>query len=83
MTEALLDGYFDGPLPADRLLPMVLFRLRVAYSLLHLHAACDDQDMVRLRAAQLQADLDDLDDGHLCAVPRITPDAGSSAHRRP
>ncbi|MFJ5882601.1 phosphotransferase family protein [Kitasatospora cineracea] len=83
MTEALIDGYFDGPIPADRLLPLVLFRLRIAYSLLHFHASCDDQDMVRLRAAQLQADLDDLDHGHLAAVPRITPDADSSARRRP
>ncbi|MFH8387175.1 phosphotransferase family protein [Kitasatospora sp. NPDC018058] len=80
MTEALLDGYFDGPIPADRLLPLVLFRLRIAYSLLHFHASCDEPDMVRLRAAQLQAD---LDHGHLAAVPRITPDARSSARRRP
>ncbi|MQS13366.1 aminoglycoside phosphotransferase family protein [Streptomyces kaniharaensis] len=83
MTAALLDGYFDGPLPADHLLPLVLFRLRIAYSLLQFHASCDDQDMVRLRAAQLQADLDDLDHGHLSAIPRITPDADSSARRRP
>ncbi|MFJ2578399.1 phosphotransferase family protein [Kitasatospora aureofaciens] len=83
MTEALFDGYFDGPIPADRLLPLVLFRLRIAYSLLHFHAACDDQDMVRLRAAQLQADLDDLDRGHLSAIPRITPDDRSSTRRRP
>ncbi|MDY0811636.1 aminoglycoside phosphotransferase family protein [Kitasatospora purpeofusca] len=83
MTEALLDGYFDGPIPADRLLPLVLFRLRIAYSLLHVHASCDEQDMVRLRAAQLQADLDDLDHGHLAAIPRITPDADSDARRRP
>ncbi|KIQ62858.1 hypothetical protein TR51_28545 [Kitasatospora griseola] len=83
MTKALLGGYFDGPLPADRLLPLVLFRLRIAYSLLHFHASCDDHDMVRLRAAQLQADLDDLDHGHLSAVPRITPDARSNARRRP
>ncbi|MFD7579880.1 phosphotransferase family protein [Kitasatospora sp. NPDC059817] len=83
MTEALLDGYFDGPIPADRLLPLVLFRLRIAYSLLHFHASCDEPDMVRLRAAQLQADLDDLDHGHLAAIPRITPDADSDARRRP
>ncbi|WP_328953045.1 aminoglycoside phosphotransferase family protein [Kitasatospora purpeofusca] len=83
MTEALLDGYFDGPIPADRLLPLVLFRLRIAYSLLHFHASCDEPDMVRLRAAQLQADLDDLDHGHLAAIPRITPDAGSDARHRP
>lgn len=81
MTEALLAGYFDGPMPADQLLPLVLFRLRIAYSLLHFHASCGDHDMVRLRAAQLQADLDDLDQGHLAAVPRITPDAGSNGRR--
>ncbi|MBD0676332.1 phosphotransferase family protein [Streptomyces sp. CBMA156] len=83
MTEALLAGYFDGPLPAESLLPLVLFRLRIAVSLLHFHASCDDQDMVRLRAAQIQADLDDLDHGHLTAVPRIAPDPHSSGRRRP
>ncbi|BAJ29287.1 hypothetical protein KSE_34800 [Kitasatospora setae KM-6054] len=83
ITEALFGGYFDGPIPADRLLPLVLFRLRIAYSLLHFHAVCEETDMVRLRAAQLQADLDDLDHGHLSAVPRITPDAASTARRRP
>ncbi|MCX4753481.1 phosphotransferase family protein [Kitasatospora purpeofusca] len=83
MTEALLVGYFDGPLPAESLLPLVLFRLRIAVSLLHVHVAFDDQDMVRLRAAQIQADLDDLDHGHLAAVPRITPNEHSSGRRRP
>ncbi|KJK56025.1 phosphotransferase family protein [Saccharothrix sp. ST-888] len=83
MTEALLAGYFDGPFPADSLLPLVLFRLRIAVSLLHFHASCDDQDMVRLRAAQIRADLDDLDHGELTAVPRITPDPCSAERRRP
>ncbi|GAA2789993.1 aminoglycoside phosphotransferase family protein [Kitasatospora sp. CM 4170] len=83
MTEALLDGYFDGPFPAESLLPLVLFRLRIAVSLLRFHASCDDHSMLRLRAAQIQADLDDLDHGHLTAVPRITPDGHSSERRRP
>ncbi|MEV7357328.1 aminoglycoside phosphotransferase family protein [Kitasatospora sp. NPDC091276] len=83
MTEALLAGYFDGPFPADSLLPLVLFRLRIAVSLLHFHAACDDRSMLRLRAEQLQADLDDLDHGELTAVPRIAPDCRSTERRRP
>ncbi|MFJ9459127.1 phosphotransferase family protein [Kitasatospora sp. NPDC101447] len=83
MTEALLAGYFDGPLPAESLLPLVLFRLRIAVSLLHFHVSCDDQDGVRLRAAQIQADLADLDHGRLTAVPRIAPDPHSSGRRRP
>jgi len=83
MTEALLTGYFDGPPPAEHLLPLVLFRLRIALSLLHLHASCADQDMVRLRAAQIRADLDDLDHGRLAVVPRVTPDGRSAERRRP
>ncbi|MFJ2862697.1 phosphotransferase family protein [Kitasatospora sp. NPDC087314] len=83
MSEALLVGYFDGPLPTESLLPLVLFRLRIAVSLLHFHVSCDDQDMVRLRAAQIQADLDDLDHGHLTAVPRIAPDPHFSGRCRP
>lgn len=82
-TEALLAGYLDDSLPADRLLDLILFRLRIAYSLLHVHASRDEPDMIQLRADQLQADLDDLEDGHLAALPRITPDATSSASRRP
>ncbi|MFJ4793331.1 phosphotransferase family protein [Kitasatospora purpeofusca] len=83
MTEALLTGYFDGPFPAESLLPLILFRLRIAVSLLHFHASCDDQGMVRLRATQIQADLDDLDHGHLTAVPRIAPDPHTPGRRRP
>ncbi|MFF4926870.1 phosphotransferase family protein [Kitasatospora sp. NPDC001261] len=83
MTEALFAGYFAGPFPAESLLSLVLFRLRIAVSLLHFHAACDDHGMVRLRAAQIQADLEDLDHGHLTAIPRIAPDQHSSGRRRP
>lgn len=83
LTEALLAGYFDGPAPDRSLLPLSLFRLRIAVSLLHHHASCDDQSMIRLRAAQIQADLDDLDQGDPHAVPRVTPDGHSPERRRP
>lgn len=83
MTRAMLAGYYDGPVSADHLLPLVLFRLRIADALLRIHVACGEPVLARLRAAQLQADLDALAREDLTAVPRITPDATSRARRRP
>lgn len=83
VTEALFAGYFDGPVPEEHLLRLLLLRLRIASSLLHFHVAQGDGDMVRFRASQLHADLADLDHGLVPAIPRITPDAATDEQRRP
>lgn len=82
-TEALFAGYFDGPVPEEHLLRLLLLRLRIACSLLHFHGAHGDDDMVRFRASQLHADLADLDHRLVPAIPRITPDAATDQQRRP
>lgn len=83
VTEALFAGYFDGPVPEENLLRLLLLRLRIACSLLHFHASQRDNDMVHFRASQLRADMADLGHGNVPAIPRVTPDATTDQQRRP
>lgn len=72
LSQALVAGYFDGTRPVKVLWPLALCRLRIAVSLLHYHASCDDSALIDLRAAQIEAELDDLSRGDLALIPRIT-----------
>ncbi|WFE26186.1 aminoglycoside phosphotransferase family protein [Solwaraspora sp. WMMD791] len=71
LTTALFDGYFDQPPSLQIRYRLTVYRLRIATSLLHWHAHQGNPQTVRLRAAQLAADLDDLDHGAPRAIPRL------------
>jgi aminoglycoside phosphotransferase (APT) family kinase protein len=86
LTRALFTGYFPGGPPAKALLPLTLYRLRIAISLLQYHARCGDTALLDLRAAQIKSELDDLASGVLSPTPRITQGhpttTGDSHHDR-
>lgn len=81
LTEALLAGYGLERLDEDTCLRLVLHRIRIGIALTRYHLATGGRDRARLHVQQIEADLNDLDAGHLRPAPRIAPPP-SQQHRR-
>ncbi|MGH3752872.1 MAG: phosphotransferase [Pseudonocardiaceae bacterium] len=80
LTEALFGGYrLDCP-DEDTCLRLVLHRIRIGLALTRYHHTTGRWDRAQLHAEQIEADLNDLDAGHLRPVPRIAPPL-SQQHR--
>jgi Ser/Thr protein kinase RdoA (MazF antagonist) len=85
LTDGLLIGYFStrpsGQTDLATCTVLTVLRLRIAMSLLADHLARADTTQVRLRTAQLHADLADLACGQPPARPRISSDTPLTALR--
>ncbi|MGH3872315.1 MAG: phosphotransferase family protein [Pseudonocardiaceae bacterium] len=73
LTEALFVGYRLDRLNEDTCLRLVLHRIRIGLALTRYHLATGGRNRARLHAGQIEADLNDLDAGHLRPAPRIAP----------
>lgn len=73
LTGALFTGYFTTPPDHTARTRLALYRVRIAAAMLARHVTRDEHAQVRLRTAQLHADLADLSCRQPATQPRISP----------
>ncbi|GAA4471820.1 hypothetical protein GCM10023170_090770 [Phytohabitans houttuyneae] len=73
LTHGLYTGYFTTPPDRPTRLRLALYRVRIAAAMLAQHITNANRAQLRLRTAQLQADLADLSCKQPATQPRITP----------